>query len=135
MWQAQLSLSYQLLRLNALFYAALLGSSCILCWRYELSWFCLPILVLLIFEYRRSYRYLASISGDFAIQPSLNQLYWRRQRWRVMRKPLFLRYWVVIHIKSLHSGKQCRLCLSCTHFSRSEWRSCCYYLHRINNNF
>lgn len=135
MWQTQLTLSYQQLILSAVFYGTLAVYSVILCWRYDYLVLSLPLLIVLLFEYRRSYRYFSHIIDDFAIHVPVRQIYWQQQRWLITRKPLFLHYWVIIHVKSLRSGKRCCLWLSSDHFSRPDWRSFCYYLHCISDSF
>ncbi|WP_392566834.1 protein YgfX [Utexia brackfieldae] len=130
MWEIKLKLSKRLLCLYSLFYLGLLGLLYI-----ELSTTLWPIAMIAILlvgviEYYRCYRGWLILQGDFAIISDLKQIYFRRQRWRLYRSPLFLQYAVIVHLQSIRHNKRRTLCLMFDHVSRSDWRKLCYLLQR-----
>ncbi|WP_392562044.1 protein YgfX [Orbus sturtevantii] len=88
-------------------------------------------LLLLIFEWWRGCCYHKTIRRELAIFYDSNELYFARQRWVIVKRPLFFRYAVIINIISIRSGKQQTLWLMDDSFSRQDWRSLHYFLRQL----
>ncbi|QIQ21561.1 protein YgfX [Zophobihabitans entericus] len=134
MWQAELTRSVCLYLLCIVFYSSLFGFSIYLSWHIHLG---LTFLLgcLFIFEFYRGYKKIIQHVGAIAIDLTVQQIYWQKQRWVIRRKPLLLRYFAVVSIQSLRTKKRCTLLISYDQLTSEHWRSCCYYLERLSQAF
>ncbi|MWN04721.1 MULTISPECIES: protein YgfX [unclassified Gilliamella] len=134
MWSTQLSISKQQLCIATLFYSVLIILCCVLFADTTLNCYTFIIIPLLIIEWWRCLYYLQTIKGEFALFHYINQLYWHKQRWYLMHKPLIFRYVVILNLKSRHDGKHGTLWLMIDNFQPHDWRTLRYYLKQIELN-
>jgi len=87
--------------------------------------------LLLIFEWWQGYCYCKTIRRELAIFYDINQLYFDRQCWLIVKKPLFFRYAVIINIISIRNGEPRVLWLMDDSFSTQDWRSLNYFLRQF----
>ncbi|WP_392553421.1 protein YgfX [Orbus wheelerorum] len=87
--------------------------------------------LLLTFEWWRGCCFCKTIRRELAIFYDINELYFARQRWLIVKRPLFFRCAVVINIISKRNGEWRILWLMNDSFSRQDWRSLNYYLRQF----
>lgn len=87
--------------------------------------------IVLILEWWKGCCYFKSIRGELALFYPQNELYWHRQRWLIVKTPLFFRYGVIIHLVSRRNAKKRVLFLMDDSFSTEDWRSLHYFLRYI----
>lgn len=131
MWQIQLRIShYQLLLISSFFLLLWLGFFGLLLFEPYVNLLFI-VAGILGYEWFKAYRYCQQLIGEFALFYHVGQLYWQRQRWTIVGRPLLLRYAVFIRLRSLRSGQISTLFLVSTNMHRHEWRSLCYYLNGL----
>ncbi|MDF7667887.1 protein YgfX [Orbaceae bacterium ESL0727] len=129
MWQTRLMTSYRQLILTCCFYFLLM---IITLWQFsnsELDWPIVILILLLVLEWWRSLRYVLAIKGEFVLFHVIDQIYWHHQRWYLIRKPLLLRYFIIINLKSRKNGKKRTLFLMFDSLHADDWRTLNYYCH------
>ncbi|WP_392560073.1 protein YgfX [Orbus mooreae] len=97
------------------------------------------LIILVIYQWWKGICYLKTIRGELALFYHKNQLYWSRQRWDIVKPPLFFRYAIIIHLISKRNRKKRVLFLMDDSFNCQDWHSLHYFLHhneslRKNNN-
>lgn len=97
----------------------------------QLDSFTMLAVMLLVIEWWRALRYFMTIRGEFALFYDIKQLYWSRQRWYVVKPPLYLYFLVVINLQSIRNGKQQLLILIFNNLTYQDWRSLNYYLRQF----
>ncbi|WP_294610899.1 protein YgfX [uncultured Gilliamella sp.] len=131
MWSTKLTVSYRQLFVTSIFYLLLIIVSWVLLIDTSLNSYTTLIVLLLVIEWWRSFRYFKSIKSEFALFHHINQIYWRKQRWYLIRKPLQLRYIIILNLKSRRNGKRCTLFLMIDNIQPHDWRTLNYYLQQI----
>ena len=97
----------------------------------QLDSFTMLAVMLLVIEWWRALRYFMTIRGELALFYDIKQLYWSRQRWYVVKPPLYLYFLVVINLQSIRNGKQQLLILIFNNLTYRDWRSLNYYLRQF----
>lgn len=92
------------------------------------------IILILAIEWWRSFHYLHTIKGELALFHYIHQIYWHKQRWHIMRKPLLFRFLIIINLKSRHNGNRQTLLLMIDSIQPNDWRTLNYYLRQIELN-
>lgn len=131
MWSIKLVVSYQQLLIVSVFYLLLIIISWVLLINTSLNSYTALIVLLLVIEWWRAFRYFKTIKGEFALFHHIHQIYWHKQRWHLMRKPLLLRYIIILNLKSRRNGKKCTLFLMIDNIQPHDWRTLKYYLLQI----
>lgn len=90
------------------------------------------LILILIIEWWRSICYFKTIKGEFALFEYIHQIYWYKQRWYLTRKPLLLRYIIIINLKSRRSGKRRTLFLMIDNLAPNDWRTLRYHFKKID---
>lgn len=134
MWQTTLTVSYKQLILIFCFYLILNILLLVQLANTALTLFSSIFSLLLTLEWWRSFCYCRTIKGEFAIFHHINQIYWHHQRWYFMRRPLLLRYVIILNLKSRRDGKRKTLFLMNDSFHHNDWRTLHYYLRLIELN-
>ncbi|MWP62571.1 protein YgfX [Gilliamella sp. Pas-s25] len=131
MWSIKLSISKLQLLISTLFYSMLMMLCLVLFANTSLNSYTFIIIILLIIEWWRSICYFNTIKNEFALFHYINQIYWHKQRWYLMYKPLILRYVIILNLKSRHDGKRCTLLLMADNLQPNDWRTLRFYLKQI----
>ncbi|MWP47610.1 protein YgfX [Gilliamella sp. Pas-s27] len=131
MWSTQLSISKQQLCIATLFYTVLI-TLCLVLFANTAFNYCTSVIIpLLIIEWWRCLHYLKIIKSEFALFHYINQIYWHKQRWHIMHKPLIFRYVVILNLKSRRNGKNGTLWLMVDNLQPNDWRTLRFYLKQI----
>lgn len=131
MWNSQLKVSQNHFMAVSLFYVILLITLMMTFYQTQLDTFTMLAVLLLVFEWWRTLRYFMMIRGELALFYDIKQLYWSRQRWYVVKPPLYLYFLVVINLQSIRNGKQQLLILIFNNLTYRDWRSLNYYLRQF----
>lgn len=131
MWNSQLKVSQNYFMAVSLFYVILLITLIMTFYQTQLDSFTMLAVILLILEWWRALRYFMTIRGELALFYDIKQLYWSRQRWYVVKPPLYLYFLVVINLQSIRNGKQQLLILIFNNLTYQDWRSLNYYLRQF----
>ncbi|OCG22530.1 protein YgfX [Gilliamella apicola] len=131
MWSIKLSISKLQLLISTLFYSMLITLCLVMFANTSLNSYTFIIIILLIIEWWRCACYFKTIKGEFALFHYINQIYWHKQRWYLMHKPLIFRYIVILNLKSRHNGKRCTLLLMIDNLQSNDWRTLRFYLKQI----
>lgn len=115
----------------SLFYVTLLITLMMTFYQTQLDSFTMLAVMLLVIEWWRALRYFMTIRGELALFYDIKQLYWSRQRWYVVKPPLYLYFLVVINLQSIRNGKQQLLILIFNNLTYQDWRSLNYYLRQF----
>ena len=131
MWNSQLKVSQNHFMAVSLFYVILLITLMMTFYQTQLDTFTMLAVMLLVIEWWRALRYFMMIRGELALFYDIKQLYWSRQRWYVVKPPLYLYFLVVINLQSIRNGKQQLLILIFNNLTNQDWRSLNYYLRQF----
>lgn len=131
MWNSQLKVSQNHFMAVSLFYVILLITLMMTFYQIQLDTFTMLAVLLLVLEWWRALRYFMMIRGELALFYDIKQLYWSRQRWYVVKPPLYLYFLVVINLQSIRNGKQQILILIFNNLTYQDWRSLNYYLRQF----
>ena len=131
MWNSQLKVSQNYFMAVSLFYIILLITLMMTFYQTQLDSFTMLAVMLLVIEWWRALRYFMTIRGELALFYDIKQLYWSRQRWYVVKPPLYLYFLVVINLQSIRNGKQQLLILIFNNLTNQDWRSLNYYLRQF----
>lgn len=131
MWNSQLKVSQNHFMAVSLFYVILLITLMMTFYQTQLDTFTMLAVLLLVLEWWRALRYFMMIRGELALFYDIKQLYWSRQRWYVVKPPLYLYFLVVINLQSIRNGKQQLLILIFNNLTYRDWRSLNYYLRQF----
>lgn len=131
MWNSQLKVSQNHFMAVSLFYVILLITLMMTFYQTQLDTFTMLAVLLLVLEWWRALRYFMTIRGELALFYDIKQLYWSRQRWYVVKPPLYLYFLVVINLQSIRNGKQQLLILIFNNLTYRDWRSLNYYLRQF----
>lgn len=131
MWNSQLKVSQNHFMAVSLFYVILLITLMMTFYQTQLDTFTMLAALLLVLEWWRALRYFMMIRGELALFYDNKQLYWSRQRWYVVKPPLYLYFLVVINLQSIRNGKQQLLILIFNNLTYRDWRSLNYYLRQF----
>ncbi|MCT6874766.1 protein YgfX [Frischella perrara] len=131
MWNSQLKVSQNHFMAVSLFYVILLITLMMTFYQTQLDTFTMLAVLLLVLEWWRALRYFMMIRGELALFYDNKQLYWSRQRWYVVKPPLYLYFLVVINLQSIRNGKQQLLILIFNNLTYRDWRSLNYYLRQF----
>lgn len=131
MWNSQLKVSQNYFMAVSLFYIILLITLMMTFYQTQLDSFTMLAVMLLVIEWWRALRYFMTIRGELALFYDIKQLYWFRQRWYVVKPPLYLYFLVVINLQSIRNGKQQLLILIFNNLTYQDWRSFNYYLRQF----
>lgn len=131
MWNSQLKVSQNHFMAVSLFYVILLITLMMTFYQTQLDTFTMLAVLLLVLEWWRALRYFMMIRGELALFYDNKQLYWSRQRWYVVKPPLYLYFLVVINLQSIRNGKQQLLILIINNLTYQDWRSLNYYLRQF----
>ncbi|PXY96100.1 hypothetical protein DKK76_04205 [Frischella perrara] len=131
MWNSQLKVSQNHFMAVSLFYVILLITLMMTFYQTQLDTFTMLAVLLLVLEWWRALRYFMTIRGELALFYDIKQLYWSRQRWYVVKPPLYLYFLVVINLQSIRNGKQQLLILIFNNLTNQDWRSLNYYLRQF----
>ena len=131
MWNSQLKVSQNYFMAVSLFYVILLIALMMTFYQTQLDSFTMLAVMLLVIEWWRALRYFMTIRGELALFYDIKQLYWARQRWYVVKPPLYLYFLVVINLQSIRNGKQQLLILIFNNLTNQDWRSLNYYLRQF----
>ena len=131
MWNSQLKVSQNHFMAVSLFYVILLITLMMTFYQTQLDSFTMLAVMLLVIEWWRALRYFMTIRGELALFYDIKQLYWSRQRWYVVKPPLYLYFLVVINLQSIRNGKQQLLILIFNNLTNQDWRSLNYYLRQF----
>lgn len=131
MWNSQLKVSQNYFMAVSLFYIILLITLMMTFYQTQLDSFTMLAVLLLVLEWWRALRYFMTIRGELALFYDIKQLYWSRQRWYVVKPPLYLYFLVVINLQSIRNGKQQLLILIFNNLTNQDWRSLNYYLRQF----
>lgn len=131
MWNSQLKVSQNHFMAVSLFYVILLITLMMTFYQTQLDSFTMLAVLLLVLEWWRALRYFMTIRGELALFYDIKQLYWSRQRWYVVKPPLYLYFLVVINLQSIRNGKQQLLILIFNNLTYQDWRSLNYYLRQF----
>lgn len=131
MWNSQLKVSQNHFMAVSLFYVILLITLMMTFYQTQLDTFTMLAVLLLVLEWWRALRYFMMIRGELALFYDIKQLYWSRQRWYVVKPPLYLYFLVVINLQSIRNGKQQLLILIFNNLTNQDWRSLNYYLRQF----
>lgn len=131
MWNSQLKVSQNHFMAVSLFYVILLITLMMTFYQTQLDTFTMLAALLLVLEWWRALRYFMMIRGELALFYDNKQLYWSRQRWYVVKPPLYLYFLVVINLQSIRNGKQQLLILIFNNLTNQDWRSLNYYLRQF----
>ncbi|NUF48359.1 protein YgfX [Gilliamella sp. ESL0250] len=131
MWSIKLSISKLQLLISTLFYSVLMMLCLVMFANTSLNSYTFIIIILLIIEWWRSICYFKTIKNEFALFHYINQIYWYKQRWYLMYKPLIFRYVIILNLKSRHDGKRCTLLLMVDNLQPNDWRTLRFYLKQI----
>lgn len=131
MWNSQLKVSQNHFMAVSLFYVILLITLMMTFYQTQLDTFTMLAVLLLVIEWWRALRYFMMIRGELALFYDIKQLYWSRQRWYVVKPPLYLYFLVVINLQSIRNGKQQLLILIFNNLTYRDWRSLNYYLRQF----
>lgn len=131
MWNSQLKVSQNYFMAVSLFYVILLIALMMTFYQTQLDSFTMLAVMLLVIEWWRALRYFMTIRGELALFYDIKQLYWSRQRWYVVKPPLYLYFLVVINLQSIRNGKQQLLILIFNNLTYRDWRSLNYYLRQF----
>lgn len=131
MWNSQLKVSQNHFMAVSLFYVILLITLMMTFYQTQLDSFTMLAVMLLVIEWWRALRYFMTIRGELALFYDIKQLYWSRQRWYVVKPPLYLYFLVVINLQSIRNGKQQLLILIFNNLTYQDWRSLNYYLRQF----
>lgn len=131
MWNSQLKVSQNHFMAVSLFYVILLITLMMTFYQTQLDTFTMLAVLLLVLEWWRALRYFMMIRGELALFYDIKQLYWSRQRWYVVKPPLYLYFLVVINLQSIRNGKQQLLILIFNNLTYQDWRSLNYYLRQF----
>ena len=131
MWNSQLKVSQNYFMAVSLFYIILLITLMMTFYQTQLDSFTMLAVMLLVIEWWRALRYFMTIRGELALFYDIKQLYWSRQRWYVVKPPLYLYFLVVINLQSIRNGKQQLLILIFNNLTYRDWRSLNYYLRQF----
>lgn len=131
MWNSQLKVSQNHFMAVSLFYVILLITLMMTFYQTQLDTFTMLAVLLLVIEWWRALRYFMTIRGELALFYDIKQLYWSRQRWYVVKPPLYLYFLVVINLQSIRNGKQQLLILIFNNLTYRDWRSLNYYLRQF----
>lgn len=131
MWNSQLKVSQNHFMAVSLFYVILLIALMMTFYQTQLDTFTMLAVLLLVLEWWRALRYFMTIRGELALFYDIKQLYWSRQRWYVVKPPLYLYFLVVINLQSIRNGKQQLLILIFNNLTNQDWRSLNYYLRQF----
>lgn len=131
MWNSQLKVSQNHFMAVSLFYVILLITLMMTFYQTQLDTFTMLAVLLLVLEWWRALRYFMMIRGELALFYDNKQLYWSRQRWYVVKPPLYLYFLVVINLQSIRNGKQQLLILIFNNLTNQDWRSLNYYLRQF----
>lgn len=131
MWNSQLKVSQNHFMAVSLFYVILLITLMMTFYQTQLDTFTMLAVLLLVIEWWRALRYFMMIRGELALFYDIKQLYWSRQRWYVVKPPLYLYFLVVINLQSIRNGKQQLLILIFNNLTNQDWRSLNYYLRQF----
>lgn len=131
MWNSQLKVSQNHFMAVSLFYVILLITLMMTFYQTQLDSFTMLAVILLVIEWWRALRYFMTIRGELALFYDIKQLYWSRQRWYVVKPPLYLYFLVVINLQSIRNGKQQLLILIFNNLTNQDWRSLNYYLRQF----
>ncbi len=131
MWNSQLKVSQNHFMAVSLFYVILLITLMMTFYQTQLDTFTMLAVLLLVLEWWRALRYFMMIRGELALFFDNKQLYWSRQRWYVVKPPLYLYFLVVINLQSIRNGKQQLLILIINNLTYQDWRSLNYYLRQF----
>ncbi|OCG24253.1 hypothetical protein A9G11_04030 [Gilliamella sp. wkB108] len=132
MWSTTLTISYQQVMMLCVFYLVLIILSWILLADTSLNCYTFIIILLLVIEWWRSISYCRTIKGELALFHYIHQIYWHKQRWYLMQKPLLLRYMIILNLKSRRNGKRHTLFLMIDSICPCDWRTLHYYLRQID---
>lgn len=91
------------------------------------------VVILLVYDWGRGYCYFKTIRGELALFYHIGELYWLKQRWFVVNRPLFFRYAVVIHLLSKRNHQKRILFLMYDSLPYQDWRSLHYFLRQFYN--
>lgn len=131
MWNSQLKVSQNHFMAVSLFYVILLITLMMTFYQTQLDTFTMLAVLLLVLEWWRALRYFMMIRGELALFYDIKKLYWSRQRWYVVKPPLYLYFLVVINLQSIRNGKQQLLILIFNNLTNQDWRSLNYYLRQF----
>ena len=132
MWSTNLTPSLLHFLSASCFYLILLISCLIQLAHTSLNCYTFILNLILIIEWWRSICYFKTIKGELALFESIHQIYWHKQRWYLMRKPLLLRYMMIINLKSRHNGKKQVLFLMIDNLAPNDWRTLRYHFKNID---
>ncbi|OCG07668.1 hypothetical protein A9G13_05475 [Gilliamella sp. wkB178] len=131
MWSTQLTVSYLLLVISSIFYLTLIILCLVLLADTYLNAFTMILVLVLIIEWWRSFHYLHTIKGELALFHYIHQIYWHKQRWYIMRKPLLFRYLIILNLKSRRNGNRQTLLIMIDSMQPDNWRTLHYYLKQL----
>lgn len=131
MWSTQLTVSYLLLVISSIFYLTLIILCLVLLADTYLNAFTMILVLVLIIEWWRSFHYLHTIKGELALFHYIHQIYWHKQRWYIIRKPLLFRYLIILNLKSRRNGNRQTLLIMIDSMQPDNWRTLHYYLKQL----
>ncbi|MBC9130528.1 hypothetical protein FcAc13_04305 [Frischella sp. Ac13] len=134
MWRTELKLSLKQYLIFSGFYLVFIILLMASFYQTSLDDFTSIAIVLLIIEWWRACCYSSKMCGELALFYHIGQIYWSRQRWNVIKKPLFLHYFVIINLQSRRNGKYGILFLTYDNLSYQDWRGLYYFLKLFYNN-
>ena len=132
MWSTKLTRSFLQLLVSCCFYLILIIICLIQFADTSLNCYTYILILVLIIEWWRSINYFKTINGELALFEYIHQIYWHKQRWHLMRKPLLLRYVVILNLKSCRDGKRRVLFLMIDNLTPNDWRTLHYHLKQID---
>jgi uncharacterized membrane protein len=132
MWSTTLTPSLLHFLSSTTFYLLLMITCLVQLAHTSLNCYTFIFIFILIIEWWRTICYFKTIKGEFTLFDVTHQIYWHKQRWYLMRKPLMLRYIMIINLKSRHDGKRRVLFLMIDNLEPNDWRTLRYHLKNID---
>lgn len=131
MWRTEIVNSSKQYMLSSLFYTLFIIILISLLNGTYFDDFIFVAVIMLVIEWWRSCCYFMTIRGELAVFYTSNEIYWSRQRWFMVRKPIYFRYGMIIPLQSKRRGNKRVLFLMSDSFNNQDWRSINYFIRQL----
>jgi len=131
MWHTNLRYSQKYQIGITTFYVMFTSLIIVLCQQTEFDNLIFVMVIILVIEWWKSYCVGRLIRGELALFYDIDELYWCRQRWVIIKKPICLRYVIIIHLVAKRKRKSKVLVLIDDSFTKQDWHSLHYFLRQF----
>lgn len=120
MWQCDVGVSWRTQWISLLIHGVLILIILMSPWPEDYILFWLMLLVLVVFEWTRSQKRIASRKGELRLLPK-NRLEWHGEEWLIRKKPWLTRWGFWLPVQHIDGKKSARIWLASDALSEAHW--------------